>query len=76
MKRIAIDMDDVMADTTLKIISYVNERVNESYTYQGLMTADDLQKKAFYEAYIANNDFLWEPGFFENIAVKQVAVKV
>ena len=76
MKRIAIDMDDVMADTTFKIIQYINERISSDYTYDGLMTANDHVKKAFYESYIANNDFLWEPGFFEDIPVKPDAVEV
>ncbi len=76
MKRIAIDMDDVMADTTFKIIQYINERVNGVYSYEGLMTASDVEKKAFYEVYVANNKFLWEPGFFEDIPVKPNAVDV
>jgi 5'(3')-deoxyribonucleotidase len=45
MKRIAIDMDDVMADTTFKIIQYINERVNGEYTYEGLMTDQMLKKR-------------------------------
>ncbi|MEY2895541.1 MAG: hypothetical protein RIS42_1260 [Bacteroidota bacterium] len=76
MKRIAIDMDDVMADTTFKIILQINEKVQGAYTYDGLMTATDVEKKAFYDVYVANNDFLWEPGFFEDIPVKPNAVEV
>ncbi|MEY4988267.1 MAG: hypothetical protein RL567_2046 [Bacteroidota bacterium] len=76
MKRIAIDMDDVMADTTFKIIQQINEKVQGTYTYDGLMTAQDSEKKAFYDVYVANNDFLWKPGFFEDIPVKPNAVEV
>jgi 5'(3')-deoxyribonucleotidase len=76
MKRIAIDMDDVMADTTFKIIHQINEKVQGTYSYDGLMTATDIEKKAFYDVYVANNEFLWEPGFFEDIPVKPNAVEV
>jgi 5'(3')-deoxyribonucleotidase len=76
MKRIAIDMDDVMADTTFKIIQQINEKVQGTYSYDGLMTATDVAKKAFYDVYVANNEFLWEPGFFEDIPVKPNAVEV
>lgn len=76
MKRIAIDMDDVMADTTFKIIQNINEKVNGDYTYEGLMTASDTEKKAFYDVYVANNKFLWDSGFFEDIPVKPHAIEV
>jgi 5'(3')-deoxyribonucleotidase len=76
MKRIAIDMDDVMADTTVKIIQFINERVQGNFTYEELMTAQELEKKEFYDIYLENNDFLWEPGFFEDIPVKPHAVDV
>jgi 5'(3')-deoxyribonucleotidase len=76
MKRIAIDMDDVMADTTLKIIQFINERVNGHYTYEGLMTASEEDKKAFYDIYMSNNDFLWQSGFFVDIPVKPHAIEV
>ena len=76
MKRIAIDMDDVMADTTVKIIQYINERVQSEYTYEGLINASSAEKQSFYDVYISNNDFLWEPGFFDDIPVKSDAVEV
>ena len=69
-------MDDVMADTTFKIIQQINEKVQGAYSYDALMTATDVEKKAFYDVYVANNDFLWEPGFFEDIPVKPNAVEV
>ena len=76
MKRIAIDMDDVMADTTVKIIQYINERVQGNFTYENLLNATNEEKKHFYELYLANNDFLWDEGFFEDIPVKPDAVEV
>jgi 5'-nucleotidase len=76
MKRIAIDMDDVMADTTVKIIEFINKRVNGTFTYERLMTATDTEKAEFYQIYLANNDFLWNEGFFMDIPVKPNAVEV
>ncbi len=76
MKRIAIDMDDVMADTTVKIIQYINKRVQGNFTYETLLNASNEEKKDFYELYLSNNDFLWDEGFFEDIPVKPNAVEV
>lgn len=75
MKRIAIDMDDVLADTTIKIISEINQRLNKSYSMEDLVANDSL-KMAFYQDYIANNSFLKEPGFFLDIPVKEKAVDI
>ena len=76
MKRIAIDMDDVMADTTVKIIQQINQLTNSSYTYEMLMSSDTALKQSFYDLYLNNNSFLWEPGFFTDIPVKKDAVEV
>lgn len=76
MKRIAIDMDDVMADTTVKIIDQINLLTNSSYTYDVLMSSDNTIKQAFYELYLQHNGFLWEPGFFTDIPVKKDAIEV
>lgn len=75
MKRIAIDMDDVLADTSLKIIDQVNLRLNKNYNHADLLESDAL-KLAFYQDYQSDNQFLWEPGFFLDIAVKEDAVEV
>jgi 5'(3')-deoxyribonucleotidase len=76
MKRIAIDMDDVLAKTTHVIIDRINQQVNKNYTYQDLLYGDKTLKEEFYGHYLANNTFLWEPGFFENIPVNEDAVEV
>lgn len=65
-----------MADTTVKIIDVINKRVNGTFTYDGLMSATDSEKSEFYEIYLANNDFLWNEGFFTDIPVKPNAVEV
>ena len=75
MKRIAIDIDDVLADTSIKIVDQINQRLNKSYSHDELVQSDAL-KLAFYEDYQANNQFLWEPGFFLDIEVKQDAIEV
>jgi 5'-nucleotidase len=76
MKRIAIDMDDVMADTTIKIIQCINDLTNSTFTYQELMSDDNVLKMQFYDLYLKNNSFLWDPGFFVDIPVKPDAIKV
>jgi 5'-nucleotidase len=75
MKRIAIDMDDVMADTSIKIVNEINNRLNKSYNYYDLFK-DSPVKFEFYQDYLANNSFLKDPGFFTDLAVKDNAVEV
>ena len=76
MKRIAIDMDDVMADTTVKIIQTINNITNSTYTYDALMSDDVKLKQDFYNVYLENNSFLWQPGFFTDLPVKEGAIEV
>ena len=76
MKRIAIDMDDVLAKTTHVIIERINQLVNQNFTYEELMKGSTARKEEFYSHYLANNSFLWEPGFFEHIPVNEDAVEV
>ena len=75
MKRIAIDMDDVLADTSIKIISEINKRLNKSYSMHELLSNDAL-KMEFYQDYLAHNSFLKEPGFFLDLPVKENAVEI
>jgi 5'(3')-deoxyribonucleotidase len=76
MKRIAIDMDDVLAKTTYVIIDKINEIISSSYTYDELLNGSESLKLEFYGHYTKHNTFLWEPGFFENIPVNEDAVRV
>jgi 5'(3')-deoxyribonucleotidase len=76
MKRIAIDMDDVLAKTTHVIIDKINEITSSSYTYKELLNGSESLKLEFYGHYTKYNSFLWEPGFFENIPVNEDAVEV
>ena len=75
MKRIAIDMDDVLADTTVKIIHTINSLLDKNYSYEELMS-DRLARERFLKDYLANNSFLWQPGFFLDVPVKNKAVQI
>lgn len=76
MKRIAIDMDDVLAQTTHVIIDKINKITSSSYTYEELMNGSESLKLEFYGHYTKHNSFLWEPGFFEHIPVNEDAVEI
>ncbi len=75
MKRVAIDMDDVLADTTVKIIHTINSLLDKNYSYDELMS-DRLARERFREDYLANNSFLWQPGFFLDVPIKAKAVEI
>ena len=68
-------MDDVLADTSIKIITEINKRLNKSYSMPELLK-NDLLKSEFYQDYLANNSFLKEPGFFLDLPVKENAVEI
>jgi 5'(3')-deoxyribonucleotidase len=76
MKRIAIDMDDVLAKTTHVIIDRINKIVSKKYTYEELLNGNEAIKLEFYAHYLEHNSFLWEPGFFTTIPVNEDAVEV
>ncbi len=75
MTRIAIDMDDVMADTSFKIVQELNKKINSNYQISELLENIELRNQ-FYQDYASNNSFLWEKGFFEDIPVKPNAREV
>lgn len=68
MAVIAVDMDDVMADTLAKILKVYNER------YNGTMTRENLNERYLKEVLLGENvskvrSLVQEPGFFGDIAV-------
>lgn len=73
--RLILDMDDVLADTSAKILAVFNER-------NGLqLDKNYFEDKNFYELvhsgqYHSYRDALYEPGFFRDIAVFEDAVEV
>ncbi len=73
-KRIAIDMDDVLADTTAKILQVSNQILGTSYTRADLATP--AKAAEFYQQYYPIRDFLHEKGFFRDLPVFDDAIDV
>ncbi|GAB4034241.1 5' nucleotidase, NT5C type [Spirosoma jeollabukense] len=74
-KRIAIDMDDVMADTHAKFIKLYLEGDMPRYTLE------ELKEKSFHELFDENeyqliSERVYEPGFFRDIKVMEGAQDV
>jgi 5'(3')-deoxyribonucleotidase len=74
-QRIAIDMDDVMADTHAKFIRLYLEGETPRYTLE------ELKEKSFHELfdeneYAAISNRVFEPGFFRDIPVMEGAQDV
>jgi len=74
MKRIAIDMDDVLADITTRLIEITNERRNTNYQ------KDQLKDPAIFQEYYAEykqvRECLYETGMFRNLPVFEDAQDV
>lgn len=74
-KRLIIDMDDVMADTSQSILNLYNTEFGTTYTkdqFWGNTLWDDQLK----ESYLTIRHRLYEPGFFRNAAVMPNAQEV
>ncbi len=74
-QRIAIDMDDVMADTHAKFVQLYLAGETSRYTLE------ELKEKSFHELfdepeYRALSDRVYEPGFFRDIPVMEGAQEV
>ncbi|GAB3805738.1 5'-3'-deoxyribonucleotidase [Spirosoma humi] len=74
-QRIAIDMDDVMADTHAKFIQLYLEGETPRYTLE------QLKEKSFHELFDENeykviSERVYEPGFFRDIPVMEGAKEV
>ena len=74
MKRLLIDMDDVMADTFAHIVQYVNERSGSNWTKEEVNSAEMMKK--FQVDYLPVRNFLWEKDFFRNIPLMPDAQEV
>lgn len=74
MKRLLIDMDDVMADTFASIVQTVNQRQGTSWTKEMVNTVEIMEQ--FKEDYTPVREFLWEKDFFANIPVMPGAQEV
>jgi 5'-nucleotidase len=74
MKRLLIDMDDVMADTFAHIVTKVNERRGTNWTKEEVNSVEMMEK--FKEDYLPVREFLWEKDFFRNIPLMPDAQEV
>jgi 5'-nucleotidase len=75
MQRLLIDMDDVMADTSQKIIQMVNDASNSNYTKE-ILTNNPTIKEEYQEKYLPLRHKLWDKGFFRDISLMPEAQEV
>jgi 5'-nucleotidase len=74
MKRLLIDMDDVMADTFSHLIKYTNERRGTNYKRDEINSV--ATNAAFRLDYEPVRNMLWEKGFFRTMPVMPDALEV
>lgn len=75
MKRLIIDMDDVLADTSARIIELFNERNRQNVT-KDFFYENDFYKYTKQGKFIPYREELYKPGFFANLEVFPNAIKV
>lgn len=74
MKRLLIDMDDVMADTFTQLIKYTNERQGTNWTKAQINSVE--QNLLFRQDYEKERNMLWEKDFFKTMKVMPGAQEV
>ncbi len=74
MKRLLIDMDDVMADTFAHIVKYVNERSGTNWRKEEINSTKMME--LFEKDYRPVSGFLWEKDFFSDIPLMPSAQEV
>lgn len=74
MQRLLIDMDDVMADTTLHIMNNVNSKKDKNYRIEDIQIPENYA--IFKEDYQSIRGMLWEKGFFQHIPLMPDAQEV
>lgn len=74
-QRIAIDMDEVIADTTQKFIDLYKETHNIQITYP-MLYGKELRDVLPEELYNTTRKYINEPGFFRDIAVMNDSQRV
>lgn len=75
MQRLLIDMDDVMADTSQKIINMVNDTFGTTYTKE-ILTSNLTAKEEYQKKYLTQRHRLWDKGFFRDIPLMPDAQEV
>ncbi|MCR9062923.1 MAG: 5'-3'-deoxyribonucleotidase [Cytophagales bacterium] len=74
-KRIVIDMDDVMADTSQSILDLYNSSYGTNYQKEKLL-GTTIWDEQIRDKYIKVRHGLYEPGFFRNVPVMPGAIDV
>lgn len=74
MQRVLIDMDDVMANTSSKIVAVMNDLLHKNYDMESLKNKSVFDE--FIAQYAQKRDFLHQPGFFEDLEVMPNAQEV
>jgi 5'-nucleotidase len=74
-KRVIIDMDDVMADTSQSILDLYNGHFGTTYQKKELL-GNLRWDEELKEKYLTIRHRLFEPGFFRNVTVMPDAVEV
>ena len=72
MQRIAIDMDDVMAETALHVINKINKLTGSNWTKESAGKSHP----EFNTHYLPHREILFQKGFFRNIPVMTDAQQV
>ena len=75
MQRLLIDMDDVMADTSQKIINTVNDAFNCNYTKE-ILIANPKTNEEYQEKLLTLRHKFWDKGFFRDIPLMLDAQEV
>jgi 5'-nucleotidase len=69
MERILVDMDEVIADTTLAMINWYKEKFGGDIDYEKMLAGHSLVKGFPDEHQTIVRQQLFEPGFFRNLPV-------
>lgn len=76
MKRIAIDMDDVLADASKRIVEIYNEIIGTTHQISDFETFDWHELIVFDEYSSKVRQRLFEPGFFASLEVMEGSIEI
>jgi 5'-nucleotidase len=76
MKRVLVDMDEVIADTTAGMLQWYKQTFGGDIDYQKMLAGGSLVKGFPEENQAAVRQQLFEPGFFRHLPVMEDSVEV
>lgn len=76
MQRVLVDMDEVIADTTLAMINWYKQQFGGDINYAKMLEGASLVKGFPEEHQAIVRQQLYEPGFFRNLPVIENSVEV